>query len=221
MESADAVNLSSSAGEEHMGAMPAGPSVTVADLHLRRGTRQVLAGASLAVARGEVVALMGASGSGKTTLLRVLAGLEVFEQGKVDVEGAAVEASPTGEAFGGLAKLRVRRERFLNERIALGGCRPRRRAHRHDRGGQREADSLGERHACDCEVPGGGDRALAHVGQVHDDREDIRLGHKADFAPDASALAIAFGCRHSGVRGSDGRLELQHTHERLRRRLRP
>ncbi len=111
MESADAVNVGSSAGEAHLLATAAGPAVTVADLHLRRGTRQVLAGASLIVARGEVVALMGASGSGKTTLLRVLAGLEVFEQGKVDVEGAAVEASLTGEALGGPTKLRALRRK--------------------------------------------------------------------------------------------------------------
>jgi hypothetical protein len=53
VESADAVNVDSSAGEAHLLATAAGPAVTVADLHLRRGTRQVLAGASLAVARGE------------------------------------------------------------------------------------------------------------------------------------------------------------------------
>jgi sulfate/thiosulfate transport system ATP-binding protein len=38
---------------------------------------------SFSVAAGELVALLGPSGSGKTTLLRILAGLEVPEQGKV------------------------------------------------------------------------------------------------------------------------------------------
>jgi sulfate transport system ATP-binding protein len=38
---------------------------------------------SLTIADGEFVALLGPSGSGKTTLLRILAGLEVPEEGKV------------------------------------------------------------------------------------------------------------------------------------------
>ena len=38
---------------------------------------------SLSVRHGEFVALLGPSGSGKTTLLRILAGLEVPEQGRV------------------------------------------------------------------------------------------------------------------------------------------
>jgi len=108
VEGADAVNLTSTAGE---GQTLTGAAVTVADLHLRRGMRQVLSGASLAAARGEVVALMGESGSGKTTLLRVLAGLELFEHGKVDVEGASVEAASTASAVGGPARLRALRRK--------------------------------------------------------------------------------------------------------------
>src|SRR5205814_424804 len=38
---------------------------------------------SLQIENGEFVALLGPSGSGKTTLLRILAGLEVPEEGKV------------------------------------------------------------------------------------------------------------------------------------------
>jgi ABC-type polar amino acid transport system ATPase subunit len=59
----------------------------VDDLHLRRGARAVLAGVSLSVARGELVAIMGPSGSGKTTVLRAIAGLERYERGHVAVTG--------------------------------------------------------------------------------------------------------------------------------------
>ena len=52
------------------------PVVSVRDLRLRRGTRDILHGVTFDVARGEIVALMGLSGSGKTTILRVIAGLE-------------------------------------------------------------------------------------------------------------------------------------------------
>ena len=42
---------------------------------------------SLEVATGELVALLGPSGSGKTTLLRVIAGLEIPDEGRVLFQG--------------------------------------------------------------------------------------------------------------------------------------
>jgi ABC-type polar amino acid transport system ATPase subunit len=56
-------------------------------LHLSRGTRPILTGVTLDVARGELVALMGPSGSGKTTILRAVAGLERFDTGTIVVDG--------------------------------------------------------------------------------------------------------------------------------------
>ncbi|MEX3856654.1 ABC transporter ATP-binding protein [Paraburkholderia sp. BR10923] len=52
------------------------------------GRTEVLAGVSLSIETGEVVALLGPSGSGKSTLLRALAGLVRPSSGSVSVEGA-------------------------------------------------------------------------------------------------------------------------------------
>jgi polar amino acid transport system ATP-binding protein len=63
------------------------PPLTVRDLRLRRGTRDILRGVTFAADRGEVVAIMGPSGSGKTTILRAIAGLERHDGGEIGVEG--------------------------------------------------------------------------------------------------------------------------------------
>ena len=78
--------------------------LTVSDLQLRRETRVVLNGVSVAVSRGEFVALMGPSGSGKTTVLRAVAGLEPFERGRIDVDG--VQLGPGPASTSALAPLR-------------------------------------------------------------------------------------------------------------------
>jgi ABC-type polar amino acid transport system ATPase subunit len=50
--------------------------LTVRNLCLTRGARQILRGVDVEMTRGEIVALMGLSGSGKTTVLRAIADLE-------------------------------------------------------------------------------------------------------------------------------------------------
>ena len=61
--------------------------VAVEGLHKRFGRLEVLNGIDLAVARRDVIALIGASGSGKSTLLRCLNGLEGIDAGRVRVLG--------------------------------------------------------------------------------------------------------------------------------------
>ncbi len=55
------------------------------------GGTQALAGVSLAVRRGEFVAIVGPSGCGKSTLLRMVAGLEPATQGGIRLAEAAHE----------------------------------------------------------------------------------------------------------------------------------
>lgn len=51
---------------------------------------EVLQGISLAIERGEFITLLGASGCGKTTTLRIIAGLEIPDEGTVCLEGKDV-----------------------------------------------------------------------------------------------------------------------------------
>jgi ABC-2 type transport system ATP-binding protein len=63
------------------------PSVVVDDLHVTRGSREVLHGLSFALVPGEVTGLLGPSGCGKTTLMRVLVGVQRGVRGSATVLG--------------------------------------------------------------------------------------------------------------------------------------
>ncbi|MCG5212770.1 ABC transporter ATP-binding protein [Streptosporangium sp. KLBMP 9127] len=62
---------------------PADLALRIRALSKRFGAKQVLSGIDLDIRRGEFVALLGPSGTGKTTLLRILAGLELPDEGTV------------------------------------------------------------------------------------------------------------------------------------------
>jgi putative ABC transport system ATP-binding protein len=62
------------------------------DLGKTYGLTPALAGASLQVAAGELVAIMGPSGSGKSTLLHCLAGIVTPERGRISYAGRDLTA---------------------------------------------------------------------------------------------------------------------------------
>ena len=70
-----------------MATTDAAPIVRIQALRKSFGTNEVLKGIDLEVQPGEVIAIIGKSGSGKSTLLRCVNGLEVFQQGTLEVDG--------------------------------------------------------------------------------------------------------------------------------------
>lgn len=72
---------------------PAPSLLTVEGVSKRFGETEVLRSVDLSVARGEVLAVIGASGSGKTTLLRCLNGLEIPDAGRVTIGDTAIDFS--------------------------------------------------------------------------------------------------------------------------------
>ena len=68
--------------------------LAIEGLCLRYGSRDVVRGLSLQVARGEIVALMGPSGVGKTSVLRAVAALQPFVEGKIMADGVALAPGP-------------------------------------------------------------------------------------------------------------------------------
>ena len=67
--------------------------VELKGIRKRFGQNEVLKGIDLDVAAGEVVAIIGRSGSGKSTLLRCINGLERFDEGSIEVDGAHIGAN--------------------------------------------------------------------------------------------------------------------------------
>jgi len=73
--------------------------VDLVDVEKRYGDQVVLQQASVSIARGEFVVVVGRSGSGKSTLLRLIGGLESPDRGTVSLGGKNLTSlSETGRA---------------------------------------------------------------------------------------------------------------------------
>jgi branched-chain amino acid transport system ATP-binding protein len=64
------------------------------DLHVRYGRVHAVRGVSLAVAEGEIVAVLGANGAGKSSLLKAVMGLAPAAAGRILLDGVDITAWP-------------------------------------------------------------------------------------------------------------------------------
>jgi phospholipid/cholesterol/gamma-HCH transport system ATP-binding protein len=90
------------------------PVVAVADVRKSFGNHKVLNGMSLAVNRGETLAVLGRSGTGKSVLLRLIIGLEQPDSGSVCIHGQSL----AGMALDQLGEIR-KKMGFLFQHAAL------------------------------------------------------------------------------------------------------
>jgi len=67
------------------------PAISIRNLHVSYGEREILHGITFDVPAGETVVILGGSGSGKSTLLRTLVGLEAPTSGEVIVRGKNIQ----------------------------------------------------------------------------------------------------------------------------------
>ena len=71
------------------------PLLSVEGVHKSFGATKVLDDFNMTLHAGEMLSLLGPSGCGKTTLLRLIAGLERADQGKISLDGTAVDGGGT------------------------------------------------------------------------------------------------------------------------------
>jgi phospholipid/cholesterol/gamma-HCH transport system ATP-binding protein len=90
------------------------PVIAVEGLHKSFGSQKVLNGISLAVGRGETLAVLGRSGTGKSVLLRLIIGLEKPDSGSVHIHGEDI----SGLALDQMGEIR-KKMGFLFQHAAL------------------------------------------------------------------------------------------------------
>jgi phospholipid/cholesterol/gamma-HCH transport system ATP-binding protein len=92
----------------------AAPVIAVKDVHKSFGSQSVLNGVSLAVSRGETLAVLGRSGTGKSVLLRLIIGFDTPDSGSVRIHGQDL----AGMSLDKLGEIRLKMG-FLFQHAAL------------------------------------------------------------------------------------------------------
>jgi branched-chain amino acid transport system ATP-binding protein len=107
--------------------------LAVAGLDLYYGDAQALAGVSLEVPQGEIVAIVGANGAGKSSLIRTIAGIERARAGRIAFKGRDITRLESHAICNlGIGQVAEGRQVFPNltveENLQMGALLPRARA---------------------------------------------------------------------------------------------
>jgi branched-chain amino acid transport system ATP-binding protein len=109
--------------------------LSVRDLDLFYGDAQALAGVSLDVPQGEIVAIVGANGAGKTSLIRAVAGMLKPARGAIRFHDRDIAGLPSSKVCDvGIGQVAEGRQIFptlsVRENLLTGSLLPRARARR-------------------------------------------------------------------------------------------
>ena len=149
----------------------ADPILSIASLHAGYGATEILRGIDLAVAPGEIVAVLGSNGAGKSTLNRAISGVLRPWRGAIRFAGAQIErAKPSAIVSHGLIHVPEGRRIFPNMTVAENldlGCYRRARARRAP---NRERvfgifPRLAERHGQSAGTLSGGEQQMLAIGR--------------------------------------------------------
>ncbi|MGC2465612.1 MAG: ABC transporter ATP-binding protein [Candidatus Acidiferrum sp.] len=83
--------------EQILSASPTEPVLSLRNLRVSYGEREILHGITFDVMRGETLVILGGSGSGKSTLLRTLVGLEKPSAGEILIKGQDLATTSAAE----------------------------------------------------------------------------------------------------------------------------
>ncbi len=146
--------------------------LSVENLDLYYGDAQALAGVSLEIARGAIVAIVGANGAGKTSLIRSIAGIESARAGRIVFEGREIQRLESHRICDlGIGQVAEGRQLFSSltvlENLEVGAMLPRARA-----GARRQLDEvfalfprLAERRGQLAGTLSGGEQQMVAIGR--------------------------------------------------------
>ncbi len=106
--------------------------LSVSDLDVFHGDAQALDSVALEIARGEIVAIVGANGAGKTSLIRTIARMHKPSRGRIVFNGTDIGGRPSHQVCNlGIGQVAEGRQVFptlsVMENLAMGAMLPRAR----------------------------------------------------------------------------------------------